>query len=75
VKDISKGGEVKIQIKIEDTPRRKHMVFQGGAVLADLTKVMYINYICPTSNLIPNRILAAEPIVIIKLVIIKLAKG
>ncbi len=28
----------KIKIRIEDPPKRKHMVFQGGAVLADLMK-------------------------------------
>ncbi|XP_044009683.1 actin-related protein 2 isoform X4 [Aphidius gifuensis] len=34
--DTSKLG--KFKIKIEDSPRRKDMVFMGGAVLADLTK-------------------------------------
>src|SRR4051812_44494526 len=29
---------MKIKIRIEDPPKRKHMVFQGGAVLADLMK-------------------------------------
>ncbi len=28
----------KLKIKIEDPPRRKHMVFLGGAVLADIMK-------------------------------------
>ena len=28
----------KFKIRIEDPPRRKHMVFLGGAVLADLIK-------------------------------------
>jgi actin-related protein 2 len=28
----------KFKIKIEDSPRRKHMVFLGGAVLADIMK-------------------------------------
>ena len=28
----------KFKIKIEDPPRRKHMVFLGGAVLADIMK-------------------------------------
>lgn len=28
----------KFKIKIEDPPRRKDMVFMGGAVLAELTK-------------------------------------
>lgn len=27
-----------IKIRIEDPPRRKHMVFLGGAVLADIMK-------------------------------------
>lgn len=34
--DSSRGGKVKI--RIEDPPKRKHMVFMGGAVLADLMK-------------------------------------
>ncbi|KAK0086328.1 hypothetical protein PV325_003335 [Microctonus aethiopoides] len=34
--DVSKLG--KFKIKIEDSPRRKDMVFIGGAVLADLTR-------------------------------------
>ncbi len=28
----------KFKVRIEDPPRRKHMVFLGGAVLADLIK-------------------------------------
>jgi len=28
----------KFKIKIEDPPRRKHLVFLGGSVLADLMK-------------------------------------
>ena len=28
----------KFKIRIEDPPRRKHMVFLGGAVLADIMK-------------------------------------
>ena len=28
----------KFRLKIEDPPRRRHMVFQGGAVLADIMK-------------------------------------
>jgi len=28
----------KLKIKIEDPPRRKHMVFLGGAVLADIMR-------------------------------------
>ena len=31
-------GLKKFQIRIEDPPRRKHMVFLGGAVLADIMK-------------------------------------
>ncbi len=30
--------EQKFKIRIEDPPRRKHMVFLGGAVLADIMK-------------------------------------
>jgi actin-related protein 2 len=30
----------KFKIGIEDPPRRKHMVFLGGAVLADIMKSM-----------------------------------
>lgn len=35
-----KGSEAakKLKIRIEDPPRRKHMVFLGGAVLADIMK-------------------------------------
>jgi len=38
IKEVTKGGEVKIKINIEDPPRRKHMVFQGGSVLAGITE-------------------------------------
>eukprot|EP01038_Epipyxis_sp_PR26KG_P011319 gene11319-15182_t len=43
LKDILKGDtekmkKSKIKIKIEDPPRRKHMVFLGGSVLADVMK-------------------------------------
>ena len=31
----------KIKIKVEDPPRRKHMVFSGGSVLADIMKDRY----------------------------------
>ncbi len=34
----NKEGLKKFQIRIEDPPRRKHMVFLGGAVLADIMK-------------------------------------
>lgn len=34
--DTSRLGKVKI--RIDDPPKRKHMVFQGGAVLADLMR-------------------------------------
>jgi actin-related protein 2 len=32
------SGLSKFKLRIEDPPRRKHMVFLGGAVLAELTK-------------------------------------
>jgi len=32
------SGEVKIKLAIDDQPRRKHLVFQGGSVLAGITK-------------------------------------
>lgn len=32
------AGLSKFKIRIEDPPRRKHMVFLGGAVLADIMK-------------------------------------
>ncbi len=41
LKDILKGKKenlAKFKIKIEDPPRRKHMVFLGGSVLADIMK-------------------------------------
>nr|XP_039259140.1 actin-related protein 2 isoform X1 [Styela clava] len=36
--DTSKLSNRKFKIRIEDPPRRKHMVFLGGAVLADIMK-------------------------------------
>jgi actin-related protein 2 len=41
LKDVLKGNVdrmKKFKIKIEDPPRRKHMVFLGGSVLADIMK-------------------------------------
>ena len=41
LKDVLKGDKArlkKFKIKIEDPPRRKHMVFLGGSVLADIMK-------------------------------------
>jgi len=41
LKEILKGNTdrmKKFKINIEDPPRRKHMVFLGGSVLADLMK-------------------------------------
>jgi hypothetical protein len=41
LKDVLKGNQdrlKKFKIKIEDPPRRKHMVFLGGSVLADIMK-------------------------------------
>ncbi len=41
LKRICKGDEArlkKFQLRIEDPPRRKHMVFLGGSVLADIMK-------------------------------------
>jgi actin-related protein 2 len=41
VERIMKGDRsrpMKVKIRIDDPPKRKHMVFQGGAVLADLMK-------------------------------------
>ena len=34
----SRGSQKNFKIRIEDPPRRKHMVFLGGAVLADIMK-------------------------------------
>ena len=42
LRDVYKGNAErfkKFKIKIEDPPRRKHMVFLGGSVLADIMKV------------------------------------
>ncbi|XP_021360409.1 actin-related protein 2 isoform X1 [Mizuhopecten yessoensis] len=36
--DTSRLSSKKFKIRIEDPPRRKHMVFLGGAVLADIMK-------------------------------------
>lgn len=33
------NGEQKLRLRIEDPPRRKHMVYLGGAVLAGIMKV------------------------------------
>jgi actin-related protein 2 len=41
LKRVLKGDEARLKnfkLKIEDPPRRKHMVFLGGAVLADIMK-------------------------------------
>jgi len=41
LKHILKGDEKKLakfKLRIEDPPRRKHMVFLGGSVLADIMK-------------------------------------
>lgn len=41
LRDVLKGNVErmkKFKIKIEDPPRRKHMVFLGGSVLADIMK-------------------------------------
>jgi actin-related protein 2 len=35
---MNSSDSQKFKIKIEDSPRRKHMVFLGGAVLADIMK-------------------------------------
>ena len=38
---VLKGDKVKLEkfkLRIEDPPRRKHMVFLGGSVLADIMK-------------------------------------
>lgn len=40
-KNVAKGSDAvsaKFQCRIEDPPRRKHMVFLGGAVLAEIMK-------------------------------------
>jgi actin-related protein 2 len=41
LRDVLKGRKEnlkKFKIKVEDPPRRKHMVFLGGSVLADIMK-------------------------------------
>lgn len=41
LKDVLNGDEsrlAKFKLRIEDPPRRKHMVFLGGSVLADIMK-------------------------------------
>ena len=38
---VAKGNKAqanKLKLRIEDPPRRKHMVFLGGSVLADIMK-------------------------------------
>lgn len=34
-----KAGARRLKLRVEDPPNRKHMVFLGGAVLADIMKV------------------------------------
>lgn len=34
----------KLRLRIEDPPRRKHMVYLGGAVLAGIMKVIYFSH-------------------------------
>jgi len=34
---LNKDGSMKVKINIEDPPKRKHLVFQGGSVLAGIT--------------------------------------
>lgn len=41
------AGLERFKIRIEDPPRRKHMVFLGGAVLADIMKVLNFDSILP----------------------------
>jgi len=41
LKNVLKGDKArlaKFKLRIEDPPRRKHMVFLGGSVLADIMK-------------------------------------
>jgi len=41
LKEVAKGDKAqldKLKLRIEDPPRRKHMVFLGGSVLADIMK-------------------------------------
>ena len=38
INPFSSSFQQKFKIKIEDPPRRKHMVFLGGATLADIMK-------------------------------------
>lgn len=41
LRDVAKGDKAqaaKLKLRIEDPPRRKHMVFLGGSVLADIMK-------------------------------------
>jgi len=38
VERVRGGQSMTLKLHIEDTPRRKHMVFQGGSVLAAITK-------------------------------------
>jgi len=39
----------KFKVRIEDPPRRRHMVFLGGAVLANIVSFLGISE-CATSN-------------------------
>ena len=39
------GSNQKLRLRIEDPPRRKHMVYLGGAVLAGIMKVKKMLYL------------------------------
>jgi hypothetical protein len=40
-------GAVRLRLKVEDPPGRRHMVFLGGSVLADIMKVRGGSGRCP----------------------------
>ena len=40
----------KLRLRIEDPPRRKHMVYLGGAVLAGIMKVVFCSLMFEPNN-------------------------
>ncbi|KAF2301853.1 hypothetical protein GH714_029883 [Hevea brasiliensis] len=46
----NKDGLKKLRLRIEDPPRRKHMVYLGGAVLAGIMKVVELEKVAAMEN-------------------------
>ena len=55
----------KFKICIEDPPRRKHMVFLGGSVLADIMKVLCSLCVNVNVNLLACLLFIRYPVVVV----------